>query len=99
MTDPKVLADALVDAEILEQAERGLYSIGTMRAVHAKAIITDWRVAGKVLEDWSFDLNDHVFITINFEAVASTDWLRDPRAIIEAWYASRESGDDTEKKS
>ena len=94
MTDPKVLADSLVEAGMVDrfpdENKEWLYAI-TMYfpPITAERLITDWRVAGKVLEDWSFNLDDMVSYYDNYEPIVDTEWLRDPTAIIEAWYESR----------
>ena len=85
MTDPKVLADALVEAGIIRQdADMSYLYWPTTHGASFMTIpqtITDWRVAGKVLEsmewiDWS-------------DLINGGPGLGSPRAIIEAWYESR----------
>ena len=100
MTDAKVLADALVEAGILVKDE-------TIRPGRAwkyylpdcpdllygcRAAITDWRVAGKVLESMSEEHMHEAFSTmIDYDLPGvEVQTLRNPRAIIEAWYAAVE---------
>ena len=93
MTDPKVLADALVEAGILswDRYEQyyppgsGWYLLpGGREPLTTEQSITDWRVAGKLLESKRGDLEA-------FIALGQVDFVSKviplPRAIIEAWYA------------
>ena len=90
MTDATKLADALVEAGIGEKHDDSYYiPMGyTQICYDAHGFITDWRVAGTVLESMDTDLLWKLTRkTVNF--------LVDPRAIIEAWYAAVEGeGDD-----
>ena len=103
MTDATVLADALVEAEIL-LVQANQYAIkGRLERDHcypagdAEYVITDWRVAGKVLESMvSFDVDATDEWTISVwlsgaftgpSATAGNESL--PRAIIEAWYEAQ----------
>ena len=91
--DPKVLADALVEAGILRQlsAQRwpDLYHVEhySDEPLKAEQAITDWRVAGACLRAWP--------TTINTENLDMTldEMLRDPAAICEAWFAAQGQGD------
>lgn len=103
MTDAKVLADALVEAGIVYADEVGNsgYQIpgDCYRYVPAKYLVTDWRVAGKVLESMR-QAGLHVIIekggiivplgiTPNGETVSTGAVIDEslPRAIVEAWHA------------
>lgn len=100
MTDPKVLADALVEAGIGficqypddDLSEYRYQLPNESRWWTADKFITDWRVAGKVLES----MKDQ---TIYEESAQATDFgfLRDPHAIIEAWYEATEQGESDER--
>lgn len=102
MTDPKVLADALVEAGIGSPYGLKLsnwYSLPGdsfgASGVVAEKFITDWRVAGKVLdrcskfkvvENRTQDMKPEVWVrTWHGEEGNGTDYNL-PRAIIEAWY-------------
>lgn len=97
MTDATTLADALVEAGIGWSDPRG----GThpYKAPHAigfytaKGFITDWRVAGKVLEDKTFNIRRACELR-HMNGMYSVRWLRDPRSIIEAWYQAQETDDE-----
>lgn len=105
MTDPKVLADALVKAGIVEEIDGGFYVPAYSDAPHPKQficdagplrvydehLITDWRVAGKCLESMgkSGALMARVCVFDADGEYTDVGWLTDPRAIIEAWYESR----------
>ena len=86
MTDPKVLADALVEAGILHKNtshfQYGLDDLPYHRMTADEAI-TDWRVAGACLLAWP--------TTINTEQLDMTldEMLRDPAAICEAFTQAR----------
>ena len=81
MTEPKVLADALVEAGI----------VSDVSGIIAEKLITDWRVAGKVLEsiDASVTRSGSAFACATGGEWIVADSL--PRAIIEAWYEARET--------
>ena len=95
MTDATVLADALVEAGILAwegQPYGYRYTIHTPDLVlfdSADAAVTDWRVAGKVLESLAIDRPkrdlDHMYYSLRT--------ISAPRAIIEAWFAAQENSD------
>lgn len=93
MTDAKVLADALVEAGILNRrifTEGPYYWIDRINKTYApEKIITDWRVAGEVLEK----MPEHLLAGLIEDAVIyqQFDWLKDPRSIIKEWYAARET--------
>ena len=106
--DPKVLADALVDAGIglhtdfgcneywpygyghkTNKALGGEYAIQYFKS--AERAINDWRVAGKVLESWEPRSYSQWILSVATTRLAKI--LRDPRAIIEAWYATTEQGE------
>jgi hypothetical protein len=89
MTDATKLADALVEAGIVEEIADGFYVVsdhpkqficdaGPLR-VYDEHLITDWRVAGACLKAWP--------TTINTEQLDMTldEMLRDPAAICEAF--------------
>jgi hypothetical protein len=95
MTDATVLADALVEAGILDE-------LGWSRvALHDLDIVTDWRVAGKVLElcadshlywddvDFGCELVTGIGLTQGKGSVDGYARLGLPRAIIEAWYEAQ----------
>ena len=105
--EPKVLADALVDAGILKQwaedKRRGLYVL--RRGLYvlpghyqtgghdvkgaARWAITDWRVAGKVLESiYDGPLVIQIFMNDVIKLTAKGADL--PRSIIKAWYEATE---------
>ncbi len=98
MTDAKVLADALVEAGIGEDHSGDLdwYSLdGTVsEQQRAEQYITDWRVAGKVLESMEglaselYGQVDGSWYLIHDRKQYHYDSL--PRAIIEAWYDARQ---------
>ena len=106
MTDAKVLADALVEAGIGGKANSPYhYYIGAAGLFDADEFITDWRVAGKVLEliattgryiDMDRDEGEWEVMLLDRE---TGEYIRAayckslPRAIIEAWYAATEQGD------
>ena len=95
MTDPKALADALVEAGIVEkfpdEKEWWLYGIrAEFPATTVKRLITDWRVAGKVLE--SMEPHKIGLLVLNHGSnndCPGYSMFNDPRAIIEAWYEAR----------
>ena len=105
MTDPTVLADALVDAGIGVKSDNfpeillpGYYAIDTFEEPFKEAdeFITDWRVAGKVLElmlaqdKYSITATGkYIHIFVYGKQVATVEAFS-PRAIIEAWYAAQE---------
>ena len=91
MSDAKVLADALVEAGMLTQdwmGEHKAYWI-EVETNHgwwtAEQIITDWRVAGKVLESMADTRAAQEAKAIYF----TLDVISNPRAIIEAWYEAQ----------
>ncbi len=105
MTDAKVLADALVEAGILgTETVQGtqLYTFaGDPHVCPAETWITDWRVAGKVLEQcshadlyWDEDFRCDLVVGIGknmgLGSVGGYARLELPRAIIEAWYEKRQ---------
>ena len=97
MTDATVLADKLVEAGIGERH----YPNGPSQAYYyapdcyphepddPDTFITDWRVAGKVLESSTWLQNSAMFKGIG-GSVGILNPIT-PRAIIEAWYAARET--------
>ena len=101
MTDATVLADALVEDGI------GLYEtcidpgwrvVGMRATQFPEDFINDWRVAGKVLESAGMAfIEQHARWQVRYDkayGVRTREWHSDeslPRAIIEAWYASRGS--------
>ena len=118
MTDATVLADALCEAGIVEEIDGGFYVVsdhpkqficdaGPLR-VYDEHLITDWRVAGRVLEkcgeaqlywddvDFGCELVTGIGLTQGKGSVDGYARLGLPRAIIEAWYAAVEGeGDGT----
>lgn len=91
MTEARVLADALVEAGILRGGDEkaGPYYMNYIEPCTAKQAITDWRVAGEVLEK----MPEHLLAGLIEDAVIyqQFDWLKDPRSIIKEWYAARET--------
>ena len=84
MTEAKVLVDALVEAGI----------VSNVSGFIAEKLITDWRVAGKVLQS----MHEQEFRIYGFKVRLGNGWADNPdnptdlpRAIIEAWYAGRET--------
>lgn len=109
--EPKVLADALVEAGIgsllptrnkygvmirscswYEIDDDEFMSETTKKS--AEHFISDWRVAGKVLESWEPRSYSQWILSVATTRLAKI--LRDPRAIIEAWYAATEQGESDE---
>lgn len=99
MTEAIVLADALVEAGIgscdRSDADAECHVWRTPNhigpAYPVEQFITDWRVAGKVLEH-SYRTNALLFkacIDGIYKPGMKAEEL--PRAIIEAWYAARET--------
>ncbi len=108
MTDSQVLADALVEAGILlppgKHNYTDLYGIPDAHYTTPDKIITDWRVAGKVLESmdgWHWNIfadsvsaapNDSYGLPDEDHRSHADECESLPRAVIEAWYAATEQG-------
>ena len=98
MTDAKVLADALVEAGIGGKANSPYhYYIGAAGLFDADEFITDWRVAGKVLESAHMAfIEKHGRWQVRYDKAygdRTREWYSSeslPRAIIEAWYEARQ---------
>ena len=105
--EPKVLADALVEAgigkahQIYPDALGRFYQIDLSQdwqsSVNEEKFITDWRVAGKVLESMDttdIAVEDNGEWSVIMNGRNSAGWIKSlPRAIIEAWYAATEQGE------
>ena len=91
MTDATVLADALVEAELAWNVD-GRYALDiwmpSMYSLSATDFITDWRVAGKVLE--LMQCQQISRLCKQSDGLRYHGWLRKPRTIIEAWYEARQ---------
>ena len=111
MTDAKVLADALVEVGIGDKAYSPYhYYVAGAGLFEADEFITNWRIAGKVLEliattgryidmdrdegEWEVMLFDRE--TDKFLHAAMGKSL--PRAVIEAWYAATEQGESDDSR-
>ena len=101
--EPKVLADALVEAGIGEKdpsdPKYWPYGIANNDGsdhswLSADAFITDWRVAGKALESVIEDDDRWLDMCNNELAYIDQTKISLPRAIIEAWYQATEQGED-----
>ena len=98
MTNPQDICDALVEAGVLEPGTRdGQYMLvgaEDHESYSAHTMTGDWLVAGAVLE-----LPEHHWIAERidiFDAdgpLIDHHWLREPRAILEAWYQARKEND------
>ena len=101
MTEAKVLADSLTIAgigkahQIYPDAIGRFYQIDMDKdwqsSVCAEKFITDWRVAGKVLESMTGAQVPPLMYDAIYEHFKGMDHGGLPRAIIEAWYAARET--------
>jgi len=108
MTDPKVLADALVEAGIGficqypddDLSEYRYQLPNESRWWTADKFITDWRVAGKVLESMTWaELRELMFdkLLMHRGGVTEAHDKITCRAIIEAWYEATEQGESDER--
>ena len=91
MIDATVLADALAEAGIGKKTATG-YDPSGYQDMDAKTFITDWRVAGKVLE--SMEPHKIGLLVLNHGSnndCPGYSMFHNPRAIIEAWYAAQET--------